>query len=140
MKTYTVKAGVLERDGKIMIARRKGGTFLEKSWEFPGGKIEVGESPKECLMREFKEELDIVIDVAGCIGKNTHTYLEHDFKVHLELFFINHVDGEFQLHVHDKILWILPSEIGEYDFLGAALPLMGKIKEVIKNKYDRQHL
>jgi mutator protein MutT len=133
MKTHVVKAGVLVDNGKVLIAKRKAGSLAEGTWEFPGGKLEPGETSNECLIREYKEELDIGIEVLEKIGEVFHKYDDYDFSVELELFFIKHIDGEPVLHVHEEIKWVLPEEVENHNFLGAALPLMGQIIEILKN-------
>jgi len=74
--TVIVAAGVLERKGKILAARRKKGTHLEGHWEFPGGKLEPGESPEECLVRELAEELGVSVRPGRILDVVFHRYPE----------------------------------------------------------------
>jgi 8-oxo-dGTP diphosphatase len=71
-----VTAAVIERDGKLLVARRPRGTHLEGYWEFPGGKCEAGESPEACLAREIREELDASVSVADEIYRTTYAYAD----------------------------------------------------------------
>ena len=75
MRTIDVAAGIIQReDGKILLARRKPGSHLAGYWEFPGGKIEEGESPEECLERELLEELGIVTKTGAFVAESVYDY------------------------------------------------------------------
>jgi len=73
-KIVKVTAAILEKDGRIIIALRKSSDHLSGKWEFPGGKIEPGETPEECLSRELKEEFDIDVTIGEHLGSNIHHY------------------------------------------------------------------
>ena len=85
-----VTAGVVVRNGSILVARRKSGSHLEGLWEFPGGKLEPNESPEECLAREFKEELGVEISVDRISEVVFHRYPE---KTVLLLFYSCRIIG-----------------------------------------------
>ena len=69
-----VVAAIIQRDEKYFVARRKTGKHLEGFWEFPGGKIEEGESPENSLQRELQEEFGVTVEVGAFLGENTHDY------------------------------------------------------------------
>ncbi|MFT5319653.1 MAG: 8-oxo-dGTP diphosphatase [Chlamydiales bacterium] len=125
-----VCAAVLQKDEKVLIAQRGPKGASGGKWEFPGGKIEIGETPEECLKREILEELGVVIDVGAFICSNTFTYE----KVILELFAykINYVSGEFVLNVHDDMKWVDIQALLNYEFPEADLPIIEAIQSDIK--------
>ena len=67
-----VTAAIMERNGKIFIAKRSSNSRLPNKWEFPGGKVEVGETPEQCLRRELKEEFDIEVTIGDFVGSNIY--------------------------------------------------------------------
>ncbi len=76
MKTVIVAAGVVIEGGKVLLSRRKSGTHLAGAWEFPGGKVEVGEDPKDALTRELREELGIDAEAGSILNVTFHRYVE----------------------------------------------------------------
>ena len=86
-------------------------------WEFVGGKVEPGETKQEALIRECKEELDVVISVGDVFMDVVHEY--PDITVHLTLFHAQIVNGEIRLLEHNAIAWITPDEIPDYSFCPA---------------------
>ncbi len=123
-----VTAAVIEKDDKILIAKRKKGGRLPSKWEFPGGKLEVGETPKECLRRELLEEFGIDTRVKDFIGKSLHSYSYG--SIELLAYRVDHLSGEFKLNDHEEIKWITPEELGEYDLAEVDKPI---VKELINN-------
>ncbi len=108
-----VTAAVLRRDGRILIARRKKGKHMGNKWEFPGGKIDPGETPEECLARELAEEFSILARVGRFL---VSTRFQNEV-VSLELlaYEAEHLSGDFQLHEHEEIRWVLPEEALQFD-------------------------
>ena len=125
-----VTAAILEKDGKILIAKRKTGDKLFAGlWEFPGGKVEEGETPEECMARELKEELDIEVEVGELITSNKHKYPHGIFE--LLAYRVKHVSGEMVLNDHEEIKWVTADEMSNYEFPPADLPI---IKELNYNR------
>ena len=125
-----VTAAILEKDGKILIAKRKTGDKLFAGlWEFPGGKVEEGETPEECMARELKEELDIEVEVGELITSNKHKYPHGIFE--LLAYRVKHVSGEMVLNDHKEIKWVTADEMSNYEFPPADLPI---IKELNYNR------
>ncbi|ADD69665.1 NUDIX hydrolase [Denitrovibrio acetiphilus DSM 12809] len=103
MNTIEVVAAVIEKNGKFLIAQRPEHAHLGSQWEFPGGKIEPGETHEQALVREIKEELSINICPGNLIGDIIHNSPER--CVHLYFYKAVYEDGEIVLTEHQKILW-----------------------------------
>jgi 8-oxo-dGTP diphosphatase len=116
-----VTAAVIERSGRILIARRKKGDRMEGKWEFPGGKLEGNESPEECLSRELHEEFGIEAEIGDFLLSSPYEYSH--LKIELLAFRATYISGDFNLNDHDEIRWVLPSELGRYDLAGADVPV-----------------
>lgn len=122
-----VAAAVIERDGRVLIAKRKKGWRFAGKWEFPGGKIEPNETPEECLRRELREELGIETEIGDFFCSSTHAYPHA--TVQLLVYQAFHVSGEYTLHDHQEIRWVLPDELTQYDFPEADEPVIEKLTE-----------
>ena len=109
-----VTAAVIEKDGKILIARRKS-PFMGYSWEFPGGKLEDNETLEECLKREIREELAIEIEVGDLISSYKHV-LNCTTAITLYAYRVIHISGDIVLSDHEEVLWVLPEDLLKYDF------------------------
>lgn len=114
---YEIAAGVIWRDGSILIAQRPKHGLLGNLWEFPGGKREPGESLEECLVREVREELDIEIRVGQLLAKVRHAYTH--FRITLYAYHCQYVSGEPQNLGCAAWKWVKPEELGEYAFPAA---------------------
>ncbi len=101
-----VTAAVIERDGKILIARRKRDDSQAGKWEFPGGKLEAGETPEACLKRELREELGIETEVGAFLCSSRFVYPH--MAVELLVYRTSYVSGEIALHEHDRVEWVAP--------------------------------
>lgn len=123
-----VTAAIIIDKNKILIAQRGANEKLAGKWEFPGGKIELGETPQECLKREIKEELEVDIAVGNYLGESIYTYPNGEIK--LIAYFATILDGDIKLSVHDKVEWITISQIDKYDFAPADIPFIEKLKEI----------
>jgi len=115
-----VAAAVIEKDGKILVAQRKGGALAGK-WEFPGGKLEPGETPEQCLARELREEFDIEARIGAFICASRFEY-KH-ISIELLAYRAAHVSGEFRLNDHARIAWVAPAELRGYDLSSADIPV-----------------
>lgn len=109
-----VTAAVIERDGMILIARRKR-AFMGNNWEFPGGKLEDNETLEECLKREIWEELGIDIAVGKLISSRKHV-LNCQSAIILYAYRAEYVSGEIVLTDHDEIAWVAPEDLQRYAF------------------------
>ena len=130
-KIIRVTAAIIESGDKILIAQRKSEDDLfGELWEFPGGKIEDGETPEECMARELKEELEIEVEVGMLITSNKHRYPNGIYE--LLAYKVEHISGNFVLNDHDKVKWITIDEISKYDFPPANTPIIN----YLKNSYE----
>lgn len=121
-----VTAAVIEKDGKILIARRKRGDSQAGKWEFPGGKLEPGETHEACLRRELREELGIETEVGAFFCSSRFAYPHMD--VELLVYKTSYVSGELVLHDHDRVEWIAPEALSEADFCEADKPVVRRLK------------
>ena len=123
----TVTAAVIEKNGKILIAKRKAGMRLGGLWEFPGGKQEDDENPKECLRRELHEEFGINAEIGELLVSHIHEYPHGTIK--LLSYRALHLEGYFDLIDHEEVAWIEPKEFVKYEFAPADLPTIKFISD-----------
>ena len=121
-----VAAAIIARDGLILAARKKAGLHLAGYWEFPGGKIEPGETPEECLCRELWEEFSIRCEIGPFLGESTYDY--GNTIINLLGYHAIHREGLFRLTDHDAIRWMLPSELTNLRWAPADIPLVDKLQ------------
>ena len=116
-----VTAALMIQDGKIFIARRKIGQHLEALWEFPGGKVESGESPEECLAREIHEEFGVHIEVGTFFMESIYKY--DSGAIRLLGYIVDSFHGEFVPTVHDEYSWVKLEALLEYELAPADIPI-----------------
>jgi len=124
--THVVAALVRQGD-KFLICQRPAHKARGLLWEFVGGKVEPGESPREALARECREELAVTVQPGPVFMEVTHAY--PDLTVCLTLFEAAITAGEPQLLEHNAIAWITPDEIDRYDFCPADVEILAEIKK-----------
>jgi 8-oxo-dGTP diphosphatase len=122
MKHLHVTCAIIERDGLILAAQRSADMNMPLKWEFPGGKIDPGETPEACLIREILEEMGIRIRVGESLPSSTHQYPA--LRVTLYPFICSIESGEIILHEHSAINWLPPSELHTLDWAEADLPVI----------------
>jgi len=120
-----VTTAVLEKDGRILLAKRKKGKYLDNQWELPGGKIDPGETPEQCLKRELKEEFTIEAEVGPLIG--TAHFKNQVVDLELLVYEVAYVSGNFKLLEHEAIEWVLPEEIESYDLVDSDRVVIRKL-------------
>ena len=125
-----VVAALIWKGDKFMICQRPFHKARGLLWEFVGGKVESGETNEQALIRECREELDVVLSVGEVFMDVIHEY--PDLTVHLTLFNATIAEGEPQKLEHNDIQWITPSEISNYEFCPADEEIIKKIKETTK--------
>jgi 8-oxo-dGTP diphosphatase len=124
---YVVGAVIIEK-GKILCAQRGADKELPLKWEFPGGKIEEGESLQEALRREIVEEMQCGIEIGDQIE---HTVYEYDFGiVHLTTFYCRLTSGKPVLTEHASMKWLSPDELTSLDWAPADLPAIEKLSSI----------
>lgn len=104
-----VTAAIIHKDGKLLICQRPRGKRCEMLWEFPGGKIEAGETPEECLIRECQEELGVAINTDRLLRRVEYEYPE--FIVNIYFYICKLVDGEPIYIEHNDIQWLTLDKI-----------------------------
>lgn len=117
----TVTAAILQRDGAILLARRASGQKLAGYWEFPGGKVEAGETLQSCLEREISEELNWVVQAGGVLATSEYVY-EHG-AIRLVALAAEIVSGAATLTVHDRLEWVPIGRLLEYRLAPADIPI-----------------
>jgi 8-oxo-dGTP diphosphatase len=121
---YVVGAVIID-NGKVLCAQRGLTRPLPLKWEFPGGKIEAGETPQEALRREIQEEMHCLIEVCQQIISTDH---EYDFGiVHLTTFYCRLIEGTPILIEHASMKWLYPDELGSLDWAPADIPTVEKV-------------
>ena len=128
MKTIKVVAAVIKRNNKIFVTQRGYGEFKD-GWEFPGGKVEKGETKEEALIREIKEELDTVIKVDSYLDTIEYDY--PDFHLSMDCFVCSIVEGHLVLKEHEDSKWIKKEEIDTLNWLPADIIIIDKVKEMM---------
>lgn len=116
MKTVRVVAAVIRKDDKIFATQRGYGEFKD-GWEFPGGKIEEGETPEQALAREIKEELDTEIQVGKLIDTIEYDYPK--FHLSMDCFWCEIMQGGLELKEHEAARWLSKEELYSVDWLPA---------------------
>lgn len=126
-KNIHVVGAVIIEEGRILCAQRGADKSLPLLWEFPGGKIEKGESPKEALQREIMEEMHCKINIGDQVE---HTVHEYNFGiVHLTTFECRLIKDRPVLTEHEEIKWLLPHELPTLDWAPADIPAIEKLSQ-----------
>ncbi len=123
-----VVTAFLHKDGKILLGKRPKGS-LQGQWEFPGGKIELGESPEQALERELDEELGIKANIGPLRMAASHTY--GDRGVIILFYDVMFWKGEPKSQHHVELKWVVPAEIRHYEIPEANRKILDQILEVI---------
>ena len=126
MKSIDVAAGLVFRDGKLLVTQRQPDAHLGGLWEFPGGKREPDESFEQCLVRELREELGIEVEVGEVLESLTHAYPEK--TVHLKFFRCAWRRNEPRPLGCQAVRWMSPGELRDYAFPAADARLLGVLE------------
>lgn len=122
-----VTAAIILQRGKVLVARRGPNSKLAGQWEFPGGKVEEGETPQQCLARELSEELSILAEVGDHFFSSEYHYEHGSFRV--EAFFACWTGGEIVLKDHDMVKWAFPHDLATYALLPADIPIARELAQ-----------
>jgi 8-oxo-dGTP diphosphatase len=130
MKHIHVACAIIEHKGKILCTQRSSAMRMPMKWEFPGGKLEEGESAEECLHREVGEEIGIAVDIVLALPLHTHEY--ETFVVTLHPFVCRISSGEIVLHEHAASAWLSPGQLHTLDWADADLPVIAEYRKASK--------
>lgn len=117
-----VACAIIEKNGRVLSAKRSGTMSMPNTWEFPGGKIRPGESREDCLKREIMEELAIVVSIRATLQPCTHDY--PDVTVTLYPFICVIEDGTPECREHSALAWLDPPDLPSLDWAEADLPVV----------------
>ena len=129
MKTIRVVAAVIRKGNRIFATQRGYGEFKD-GWEFPGGKIEPGETPQEALVREIREELETEIRVGDLIDTIEYNY--PTFHLSMDCFWCEIVEGSLELKEHEAAKWLDRESLYTVDWLPADVGLVERIREKMR--------
>ena len=123
-----VAVGILKRDGKILVCQRKRGSRYELKWEFPGGKLEPGESVEDCLQRELREELSLSFVSIESI-EIQHWHYDDGGKFEVAYCTVTEFAGQPQNHVFEQTRWVTPRELAALDHLEGNKDIIRKLSQ-----------
>ena len=129
MKTVRVVAAIIIENGKVFATQRGYGEFKD-GWEFPGGKIEPGETPEEAIVREIKEELDTEVEVIELLDTVEYDY--PNFHLSMGCFICKIKSGDLVLKEHEAAKWLTKDTLGSLEWLPADMGLVGEIEKYLK--------
>jgi 8-oxo-dGTP diphosphatase len=124
-------AALVDVDGRVLIAKRPHGKQLAGFWEFPGGKVEIGETPEQCLIRELDEELGIKVTQA-CLAPFVFTSHGYDsFHLLMPLWLVRRWEGFVTAREHEAIAWVKPDQLRDYPMPPADEPLAAWLRDFL---------
>jgi 8-oxo-dGTP diphosphatase len=124
-------AALVDIDGRVLICKRPAGKPLAGLWEFPGGKVEEGETPEDCLIRELKEELGISVAHA-CLAPFVFASHSYDsFHLLMPLYLCRRWEGIIEARVHEAVAWAPPARLTDYEMPPADAPLVAWLRDLI---------
>jgi len=126
-----VACALIDVDGRVLICKRPKGKQLAGLWEFPGGKVEAGETPEQCLIRELKEELGIDV-VSACLSPfvfASHVY--ESFHLLMPLYLCRRWTGVVTAREHEALAWARPEKLADYPMPPADAPLVAWLRDLL---------
>jgi 8-oxo-dGTP diphosphatase len=128
VKIIPVTCAIIFHQGKVLAAQRSVIMPLPGKWEFPGGKVEEGEAPEACLIREIREELAIDIRIFGALQPSEFSYTSQK-TIRLIPFLATWEAGDIRLLEHSEVKWIGPEELFSLDWAAADVPIVHELQE-----------
>ena len=123
-----VVAAVIEReDRRLLIGQRRKIDSSPLKWEFPGGKVRDREDPESALARELREELGVTLTKCVELGRVRHQYASHPEELEIRFYAAGVAESEFVPTCFEQVAWVLPKELGSYDFLAANAQLVARL-------------
>ena len=124
-------AALVDIDGRVLICKRPHGKHLAGMWEFPGGKVEAGETPEACLIRELREELAVEVTQA-CLAPFAFTSHGYDsFHLLMPLYLCRRWGGVVRAREHEAIAWVRPNRMADYPMPPADAPLVAWLRDLL---------
>jgi 8-oxo-dGTP diphosphatase len=124
-------AALVDVDGRVLICQRPQGKALAGLWEFPGGKVEAGETPETCLIRELDEELGITVAQA-CLAPFVFASHAYDsFHLLMPLYLCRRWEGVVRAKEHEAVAWVRPSQMADYPMPPADAPLVAWLRDCL---------
>jgi 8-oxo-dGTP diphosphatase len=124
-------AALVDVDGRVLLCQRPQGKALAGLWEFPGGKVEAGESPEACLIRELEEELGLAV-ITACLAPFVFASHEYDdFHLLMPLFLCRRWEGVVKAREHEALAWVKPNAMGDYPMPPADAPLVAWLRDLL---------
>jgi 8-oxo-dGTP diphosphatase len=124
-------AALIDVDGRVLIGKRPRGKQLEGLWEFPGGKLNPGETPEACLIRELQEELGVKVTEA-CLAPFVFTSHGYEtFHLLMPLYLCRRWEGHVTAREHEALAWVKPHQLGEYPMPPADAPLAAWLRDFL---------
>jgi 8-oxo-dGTP diphosphatase len=124
-------AALVDVDGRVLICKRPAGKALAGLWEFPGGKVEAGETPEACLIRELDEELGIQVTQA-CLAPFVFASHGYDsFHLIMPLYLCRRWEGSVVAREHEALAWVKPNQMGDYPMPPADGPLVAWLRDLL---------
>jgi 8-oxo-dGTP diphosphatase len=134
----TVVAAVIEQSGHILVCQRRRGDRFELKWEFPGGKVQPGETPEKALLRELEEELHVSAKIGPILYRTRHRYAEMDNEIELLFFAVSLGPETLMNHAFEKIEWAERPRLPGYDFLPADRELVERLAKATPGPHPRR--
>ncbi len=128
-KTIRVVAAIIT-DGERILATQRGYGAFKGMWEFPGGKIELGEEPEQALRREIMEELQLEIDIQRFVSTVDYEY--PDFMLNMDCYLCKIAGGNMNLTEHQAAKWLVPDELTSVEWLPADVELVEQLRQIMK--------
>ena len=125
---FQVTAAIIRQDGKYLICQRAHDDSLPLLWEFPGGKLEPGETLEECIIRECQEELGVDIRICGEFGRTSYPYKQ--WELVFTFFDAEIAAGTPVTTVHEQIRWVSAAELKDYTFCPADVEIVEKLSNL----------
>ncbi|HLK26828.1 MAG TPA: (deoxy)nucleoside triphosphate pyrophosphohydrolase [Caulobacteraceae bacterium] len=124
-------AALIDVDGRVLVCKRPQGKQLAGLWEFPGGKVEEGETPEACLIRELREELGINV-VQACLAPFVFTSHGYDsFHLLMPLYLCRRWTGLVEAKEHEALAWVRPNNLSDYPMPPADAPLVAWLRDLV---------
>ncbi|MEE8525938.1 MAG: (deoxy)nucleoside triphosphate pyrophosphohydrolase [Thermoanaerobaculia bacterium] len=134
LEIVRVVGAAILRPGECLVTQRSELMAEPLKWEFPGGKVESGETPESALAREIREELDLVIEIGRHLGSGAH--VDHDRRIELEVFTAEIVSGKIHLREHHRHGWFAASRIPALDWAAADRPILPALVRLLRQPPD----